>query len=851
MGTYLSKDSSNISNSSPANPANTASTLTKARPCSLASVNCYGCSANCDPQKCMVSANHVPRVSRSFCSERSDLTNEISIGLVRENRGGISASIARVLAGIHMMYRLTMKAHTCKSHSGNEFGVKAQRLHQRFEMDRDLTKYEILLTILGSLISLIGTEGKTILVSLVRLGRLLVLKDSDIREKGILPIVQSIGKSIGMPLTAAFIVSGVQAASLDANPQVLDLRFDQKKFRRLLKSKRLSWLVSTESIRRAADNADIVVMSQYPPITGETLARLFREGYRSLHDVHFAARVDIVLAAMLHSSRISTKHKPLATMMIAATLGSVVRANMNCDLDDIPFLCRYVCAGFSVSKDELPPCSKQDGSMLISKSPSIISFWGAAFKTAYALLATLKMIVKSDNTIDRQVATALRWYKNPMTERVPMKLLENLFDSVSGYYDSGSGELKMVVKGPVKMFFDTLQKAHVLFWIKEYVSPNATYIKGSLKVQIPYCWVQSWRLAAMAMERRGHMAMGFAQDQLLAPLTWPKATGNTFPVVRATDPGQWLLNLKTGKLERKEDQIYAAVSYAGSEIRFLQQHFKLLAQYLIDGRCKYIWLDKLCWKPGQELSSYYDMMDIYASANFTVVVDPYASLSGVADTVWAERSWTRAELAVSRQVKLWIGKPYGTGLLAAYKFGRRQVDTIPEAVDWFKNTVTLYTEDSVLAFGAITGAQNKGTVSSSVSTAMADMTISKVVLYPPSCRNELSWLPAIGGMIENLGEETLATVTMKHYGVQIKAREISLRITTLDKRHWLSGSHHVRNLRLAEVRLLAVATGNAGTICWMTTTGTRWSNYIGRVIGCVVLDDSEFMELKRITTRVV
>jgi hypothetical protein len=86
--------------------------------------------------------------------------------------------------------------------------------------------------------------------------------------------------------------------------------------------------------------------------------------------------------------------------------------------------------------------------------------------------------------------------------------------------------------------------------------------------------------------------------------------------------------------------------------------------------------------------------------------------------------------------------------------------------------VTLYTEDSVLAFGAITGARNKGTVSSSVSTAMVNMTINKVVLYPPSCRSELSWLPAIGGMIENLGEETLATVTMKSDGVQIKAREI-------------------------------------------------------------------------------
>jgi hypothetical protein len=718
-------------------------------------------------------------------------------------------------------------------------------------MDRNLTKPEVLLTLLGSLVTLIGTEGKIILVSLVKLGRLLLLKDSETRENGILPIVQSIGKSIGMPLTAAFIVSGVQAAPLDANPQVIDLQFDQKKFRRLLKSKQLSWLVSAESIKRAADNADKSMISQYTPITGETLAKLFREGYRSLHDVHFAARVDLVLAAMLHSSRISTKHKPLATMMIAATLGSAVRANMNCDLGDIPFLCRYVCAGFSVSKEELPSCSDQCISSLIAKSPSTMSFWGAVFKTAYALLMTFRMMMKSDNTIDREISAALRWYKNPMTERIPMKLLEDLFDSVNGYYDSGSGELRMVVKGPVKMFFDTLKKSHVLSWIKEYVSPHLTYTKGDLRIQIPYCWIQSWRLASMAMERRGHMAMGFAQDQLLAPMTWPNTTGDSFPVVRSAQPGQWLLNLKSGQLEQKKTQAYAAISYAGSEIRFLQQQFKFISQYLMEGRCTHVWLDKLCWKPGQGLSSYYDMMDIYASAAFTVVVDPYASLSGVADTVWAERSWTRAELAVSRQVKLWIGKGNGTGLLAAYKYGRRQVDTIPEAVDWFKDTVTLYTEDSVLAFGAITGARNQGTVSGSVSTAMMAMTINKVVLYPPSCGNELSWLPAIGGMTENLGEVALATVTLKRFGVEIKAREISLRISALDRRHWLSGSHHVRNLPLAEARLLAVATGKVGTICWMTTTGNRWPTHIGRVIGCVVLDDSEFLELKEVTARVI
>ncbi|CAO3672789.1 unnamed protein product [Umbelopsis ramanniana] len=174
MGTYLSKGSPTISDSNSANPANPANSLTKARPCSIAPVNCYGCSAKCNPRECMVTASHTPHVSRSFCSERSDLTNEISIGLVRGNRGGMTASIARVLDGIYMMYRLTRKAHTCDLHSINELSSKAQRLHQRYEMDRNLTKPEILFTLLSSVVTLIGTEGKTILVSLVKLGRLLL-----------------------------------------------------------------------------------------------------------------------------------------------------------------------------------------------------------------------------------------------------------------------------------------------------------------------------------------------------------------------------------------------------------------------------------------------------------------------------------------------------------------------------------------------------------------------------------------------------------------------------------------------------------------------------------------------------
>ncbi|KAH8552635.1 hypothetical protein BGW37DRAFT_489706, partial [Umbelopsis sp. PMI_123] len=850
MGSDLSKEPSIISDSNSTITSNAPSTLTKARECAIAHGHCYGCSINCDPRNCIVTASQVPHVSRSFCSERSELTEDVSTGLVREHRGGMTASIGRVLGGVSMMFRITIKAHTCKSHSARDFMAKAQKLHQQFEMDRELTKPEMVLTLLVSLVTLLGTEGRTLLVSLAKLGRLLFLKDVDKRDKQMLPIVQRIGNSIGMPLTAAFIVSGSQAPPLDANPQEIDIRFDEIKFWRLLKKNRFPWLMSAEAIEDAANTANKHPYFEYKSITGEGLAKIFRRAYGKLHEVHFAARIDIVLAAMLHTSRIPTKHKPLATIMIAATLGSVVRANVNCDLGDIPLLCRYVCAGFSVSRQGLPSCHHQNGLSLVSKSPSIMSFWGAVFKTAFALMITLRTIVKNDNTIDRELAAALRWYKNPMTERIPMKLLENLFDSVNGAYDSQRGELKLAVKGPIKIFFDTLQSTHMLAWIKQYVSPNATYTMGSVKVQIPYCWVQSWRLAAIAMQRRGQLAMGFAQDQLLAPLTWPNSPNNSFPPVRAGKPGQWLLNLETGKLEQKKDQTYAAISYAGSEIIFLRQHFKLLSQYLLEGRCTHVWLDKLCWKPGQDPSSYYDMMDIYASAAFTVIVDPYVSFSGVGDTVWAERSWTRAELAVSQQVKLWIGQRNGTGLLAAYKFGQYRVDTIPSAVDWFKNTATLYTEDSVLAFGAITGARNLGSISSSVSIAMVDMVISKVVLYPPSCRQELSWLPAIGGPIENLGDEILATVSLKRFGVQIKAMEVEPLIKGLDRRHWLSGNPCVRNLRWADVRLLAVATGKAGTICWITTIGSRWPNQIGRVIGCVILDNDEYTELTIVTARV-
>ncbi|KAH8552634.1 hypothetical protein BGW37DRAFT_489705 [Umbelopsis sp. PMI_123] len=813
---------------------------------------CYGCSHNCDPENCLTTNNTIPRVSRSFCSQRIDRTDEPKTGVIQKDHGGISASIGRVLGGVSMILQLTLTAHHCTPHSFKEFGNKILEIIKTFKQERNLTDSAVFYILFRSFIGLFYSSAPRTLISLFKLVRTTLVKDKDERETAMVSIVRDIGRTINMHDTAEYIADSLlsqdkHTSHFDINPANINLQFSEDKFYKLLTGN-LASLLSAESIEAAAEGAipsDKNENFYYTPIKGDTLAILFHDGYRILDEVHFAARIDLVLAAMMHSSRIETKHRSLATIMIAAILGSVARANMNDDLGDIPLLCRYVCAGFQVSKQKLDPCNHQHSLSSGTEKPTTDSFWETVLRTVYALLTTFRTIVRHDSKFDQKLASALKWYNNPTTEAIPMELLESLFDSVDGHYDSDVGELKFIVKGHVKLFFDELKNDGVLRWIVKYISPNTSYKGNMLNVQIPRCWVQSWRLAALAMQRRGHMAKEFTQSQLLAPLTWPDPGKTKFPVEETQKTGTWLFNLRNSELELVCDPTYVAISYAGSEINFVQGQFERLRRYLLNRGYTYIWLDKLCWRTSKDHTSYYDMMEIYTNAAFTVVVDPYASFSGVDDTAWAERTWTRAELAVSQQVKLWIGNSSGTGDLVAYKYDQNILKSIPDVMDWFMNSISLTTEDSVLAFGAVAGALKEDTVALSVCNSLTTMSIDKVLLYPPSCRKELSWLPAIGGASEKIGDTPLAKIyKKKNSSIKIEARVISLRFITLERKHWMSGRHDERHQEMKNGLVLEVAKSSSKSICWITVKVEKPRN-AHRVIGCAILEENEFMRLKK------